>query len=124
MFIKTVKDYYEDMYKKYPDVPKKDIRTILNYGWKAVYLHNSYGGDFITNTDGFSCYIGMATRNSLAHFRHYLKKLKVKARIMYKRFCKEWDGYYYFSLTKNQWENYCSQINKRGRPKKYYNFGN
>jgi hypothetical protein len=45
MEIKTVKDYYEDMYQLFPEVPKKDIQRILNFGFKTLYLHNSYGGD-------------------------------------------------------------------------------
>ena len=124
MFIKTIKDYYEDMYKKFPGVPKKDIRTILNYGWKAIYLHNSYGGDFETMTDNFYCHIGNLYIDGLLHFKYYLEKLKVKARVMYKRNCKEWDGYYYFSLNNKQWEAYLAQKNSKGRPKKYFNFGN
>ena len=29
----------------YPDVPMHDIKKILQFGWKSLYLHNSYGGD-------------------------------------------------------------------------------
>jgi uncharacterized protein (DUF433 family) len=45
MQVKTINDYFEILYAKYPNVPKEDIRRILKYGWKSLYLHNSYGGD-------------------------------------------------------------------------------
>ena len=45
MQVKTINDYFEEMYAKYPDVPKEDIRRIVTFGWKSLYLHNSYGGD-------------------------------------------------------------------------------
>ena len=45
MKLTTIKDYYQQLYDKFPGVPKQDIRRILNYGWKQLYLCNSYGGD-------------------------------------------------------------------------------
>ena len=35
----------------------------------------------------------------------------------------EWNGYYYFALSDSQYEQYCQQKNKKGRPRKYFNFG-
>ena len=32
MQIKRISDYYEALYELYPEVPKKDIERILNYG--------------------------------------------------------------------------------------------
>lgn len=124
MYTKTIKDYYEIMYEKFPDVPKKDIRTILNYGWKAFYLYNSYGADVQTHSKNFNLYCGDLTKNSLRHFRYYLRKLLVKARIVFKQKCKEWDRYYYFALTDRQYNTYLSQFKKRGRPKKHISYGN
>ena len=36
----------------------------------------------------------------------------------------KWDGYYYFVLTINQYEEYLQQKNKKGRPKKYFKLKN
>lgn len=123
MQIKTINDYLEKMYAKYPDVPKSDIKRILIYGWKSLYLANSYGGDTFIQDNNTWCYIGSLTSNSLKHFDYYKKKLITKIRILYRRLNVEWDGYYYFALTEDQFKNYTSQKNKRGRPKKYFKFG-
>ena len=62
-------------------------------------------------------------RNSIEWFLYYQRKIKVKLRVMYKRKKIEWDGYYYFSLTKNQYEAYLAQKHTgRGRPKKNFTF--
>lgn len=70
--IKTIKDYYEDMYELFPEVPKEDIQKILNYYWKALYLHNSYGGDVLIQNRNLWCFIGTLRNNSLQHFKYYI----------------------------------------------------
>jgi uncharacterized protein (DUF433 family) len=32
--IKTVKDYEDELCKKFPQIPRKDISKMINYGWK------------------------------------------------------------------------------------------
>lgn len=122
MQIKTIKDYYEEIYKRFPDVPKKDIQTILNFGWRSYYLHNSYGGDVVISDNNFWCYSGYLKNDSIEHFQYYLKKLLVKIRVLFKRKRQPWSGYYYFALTGKSLEEYLQQKNKRGRPKKKFKF--
>ena len=62
MQLKEIKDYYESLCEKFPDVPEKDIKRILNYGWKSLYLHNLYGGDTLITDDSLWCYIGHLER--------------------------------------------------------------
>lgn len=121
---KTIQDYYEDMYKEFPGVPKSDIKRILQYGWKQLYLHNSYGCDVSLQRNSFWFYCGKLMKNSLNHFQYYTRKLKTKLRILYKRNGVEWDGYYYFSRNAFQYAKYLSQKNSKGRPKKYFIFNN
>ena len=71
MQVKTIKDYYEEIYKRFPDVPKKDIQTILNFGWRSYYLHNSYGGDVVISDNNFWCYSGYLKNDSIEHFQYY-----------------------------------------------------
>lgn len=119
---KTVSDYYEQMYEKFPDVSKSDIKRILSFSWKSLYLHNSYGGDtFITGKDLW-CYIGYLKRDSIEHFLYYIKKLTIKLRVLYKRKKIPWDGYYYFALSQRQYDNFIGTKKKRGRPKKKFTF--
>lgn len=124
MQAKKLSDYYETMYNLFPEVNKKDISLIMNYGWKQLYLLNSYGGDICIRDKNFWTYFGSLTKDSLKHFNKYVLKLGLKIRIQYKRKKIPWDGFYYFALTDTQYQNYINQKNKRGRPKKYFNFGN
>lgn len=120
---KTIKDYYEYFYEEYPTIQKQDIKRILNFCWKSLYLHNSYGGDTVIKNSNFWSYIGILKHNPLDHFMYYRRKLTVKIRVMYRRKKKDWDGYYYFALTDYQYQKYLEQKNKRGRPRKKFKFG-
>lgn len=120
----TIKDYYEKLYLLFPAVPKQDLHKILSFAWKSLYLHNSYGGDVHVNFNDFWCYFGHLKRSPLEHFYYYRKKLIIKLRVLYQRNKVPWDGYYYFAITENRYQEYLKQKNKKGRPKKYFNFGN
>lgn len=121
---KTLKDYYEIMYDKFPSISKIDMRRILNYGWKSIYLHNSYGGDIIIRDKDIWCYIGFLKSDSLKHFLYYIKKLSLKLRVLYRRKKIQWDGYYYFALTKSQYDLIINTKSKKGRPRKKHTFKN
>lgn len=124
MVQKTINDYYEQIYKEFPDIPKSDIKRILQYGWKQLYLHNSYGCDVVLQRKQFWMYIGKLMKNSIKFHNYYKKKLQIKLRLLYKRNKIEWDGYYYFALRKEQYDQYKAQLNVKGRPKKYFTFSN
>lgn len=120
--LKTIQDYYEKLYEEYPTIPKEDIRRICLYGIKSLNIHNNYGGDVLISRKGFWFYCGQLMNNSLHYFNYYKKKIRVKLRIMYKRKNIPWDGYYYFALSQDQYNNYLEQKNKKGRPRKNFTF--
>lgn len=120
---KTIKDYYPYLYEKFPLISKSDINKVLNFAWKSLYLHNSYGGDTLITDKEIWCYIGNLRKDSLEHFYYYIRKLTVKLRVLYRRKKINWDGYYYFALSDTQYQNYLLQLNSRGRPRKYFTFG-
>lgn len=119
---KTIKDYYEIIQEKFPRIPITDLKKILNYGWKSLYLVNSYGGDSLVQDYTFWFYIGSLYRDSIKHFDYYKMKLCNKFRVMYNRHKIPWDGYYYFALTETQYRDYKNKLNKRGRPKTKFTF--
>lgn len=123
MEIKTINDYYEDVRKLWPRLPEKDIKRILNFGFKSLYLHNSYGGDTFIKDKDFLCYIGTLRNNPISHYHYYIRKLRIKLKVLYKRRKIQWDGYYYFALNNKQWENYEQQKRSRGRPRKWFDYG-
>lgn len=121
---KYIQDYYKEIHSRFPVIPISDIKRILNFSWKSLYLHNSYGGDtFVTDKDLW-CYIGHLKKDSVKYFLYYIKKLSIKLRVLYKRNKIEWDGYYYFALSDKQYQEYRSQKNRRGRPRKKFTFSN
>lgn len=122
--IKTINDYYLPIKRLYPWIPDKDIIKILKFGWKSFYLHNSYGGDVLIRDNTFWLYSGNLNRDSIKHYHYYVRKLCLKIRVLAHRRKYVWDGYYYFALTDAQFDNYQKQINKRGRPRKIFKFGN
>ena len=119
---RTIQDYYEEIYDKYPNIPKSDIKRILQYGWKALHIYNCNGGDVLLNRQKFWMYCGSLMNKSLRYFNYYKSKMKVKLRVMYKRKHIPWNGYYYFALTEKQYQEYLSQKNKKGRPRKKFTF--
>lgn len=123
MQIKTINDYYENVRELWPRLPEKDIKRILNFGFKSLYLHNSYGGDTFIKDKDFLCYIGYLRNNSVAHYHYYIKKLIIKLRVLYKRRKIPWDGYYYFALYESQYQDYIKQKKARGRPRKWFDYG-
>jgi hypothetical protein len=85
MQVKTIHDYYTQVQAKFPEIDMKDIKRILNFGWKSLYLSNTYGGDVYLRDNDLWCYIGSLRKNSLYHFNYYIHKLSKKLRILYKR---------------------------------------
>lgn len=124
MKVKTYIDYLDQIQKKFPEVNKQDIKRIVRYFWKSIYLSNTYGGDVFLQDNDLWCYIGRLKYDSLEHFNYYKRKLIVKLRVLSKRKHIPWDGYYYFCLNENCYKKYISQKKSRGRPKKYFKFGN
>lgn len=122
MIEKTIQDYYEQMYKEFPGVPKSDIKKILQFGWKSFYLHNVYGADVQVQSKKFWLYCGQLMFDSLKWHNYYRRKLATKLRILYNRYKVPYDGYYYFALNELQYEAYKAQLNKRGRPRKKFKF--
>lgn len=122
MRIKYINDYYDQIEQLFPEVDKKDIERILKFGWKSLYLSNSYGGDVFISDNNLWCYIGCLYNDSLKHFDKYVKKLCIKLRVIYTRKKIPWDGFYYFALTENQYNDYMSQIKPKGRKRKHFIF--
>lgn len=113
MTIKKTDDYVERMHKKFPEVSQRDLKKILNYCWKMIYLYNTRGLDTLVKYPDLIFYIGKLRNSSLDHFKYYIHKLKKRIRYMFQRTKSEWDGYYYFTLTENQYLNYLKQGNRK-----------
>ena len=121
MAIKNMFDYIDIVHEKFPLVPESDIKKILSFGLKSIYLHNMYGADTIIQDKAknkYLFYIGKLTYDSLKHFYYYIKKMTIKIRILYNKRKIKWDGYYYFGLDEKQYNNYLSQQKGKGKKRK------
>lgn len=125
MIEKTIKDYYQAVSEKFILISPQDIKKILNYGWRSLYLHNSYGGDVLLHNKDLWVFFGKVRGyDSIKFFKYYIRKLAIKLRVINKRKKIPWDGYYYFALTDKQYQNYLDQHNARGRKRKKFCYGN
>ena len=124
MELKKVQDYYEDLFKLYPNIPKKDIQRIMQFGLKSFLMHNNYGGDVLLQNPTMWLYCGKLMKDSVKYFEYYKRKMIIKVRINHKRLQIPWSGYYYFGLCQSKYDDYLKQKNKRGRPKKHFKYGN
>lgn len=123
MEVKKIEDYYEQIYELYPDVNKQDIKRILRYGWRVIDRLCRIGGDICISDRDLWCYMGKLRKNPLKFYAYYAAKLSRKLVILFYRRGMKWDGYYYFTLSETQYNNYLSQQNKRGRPRKIFTYG-
>lgn len=120
--LKQIQDYYADIEKLFPEIPSSDIKNILQFGWKQLYMINNYGGDILLKYPDLWLYFGSLTKDSIRHFDYYKRKMRIRLRIMYKRKKIQWDGFYYFALSQTQYNEYLKQKNKKGRPRKKFTF--
>ena len=87
MELKKVQDYYEELYKIYPDVPKRDIKRIMQFGLKSFLLHNNYGGDVLIQSPTIWMYCGKLMKDSVKYFEYYKRKMITKDCHGHKRPC-------------------------------------
>ena len=109
MELKKVQDYYEELFKLYPDVPKRDIKRIMQFGLKSFLMHNNYGGDVLLQSPSMWLYCGKLMKDSVKYFEYYKRKMIIKLRINHRRLEIPWDGYYYFGLYQSQYDEYLKQ---------------
>lgn len=120
MKLTTINDYVDVIQEKYPNVTISDIKRILNYCWKMIYLYNQQGNDVLIKNPDLVFFIGKLTKNSLKNYQVYKYKLARRIRFMFKRTKSKWDGYYYFARTRTQFAKYLEQAKTR----KYITFEN
>lgn len=122
----TINDYLPKLYEAFPDVPKKDIRTIVEYGWRLIYIANLFGCDTLiqSNTYNFWFYTGYLTKDSLKHSIYYRKKLLRKFKFIYKRLKPKTDEYYYIALSEDEYQQFYNDTHKKGRKKQVFEFVN
>lgn len=117
MFQKEIKDYYDAIQAKFPDVTMHDIKHILNYGWTQYVRNVQLGMDVNVHYNNRNVFhTGKLNANYDIQRVYYIKKMKIKIRLLWKIRQKQWDGYYYFSLTDDEWNAYQDKLERRKKP--------
>lgn len=112
MKITKIDDYVDAVHEKHPELSREEVKRILVYGWKMILQYVSFGNDVQILSPSFFFFIGKIPVSALAAFNTYCYKLAKRIQYMFKRTKSQWDGYYYFARTENQYIDYLSQ-NKR-----------
>lgn len=112
--VKEVKDYVEDVQKKFPFLTQSEINKILTYGLKKYATANKMHADVLLQNvidEPMTAFCGRLGFDSLKHYFRFLVKSRMRERCLFKFRKEKWDGYYYIGLTDNQQR----QVKKRGK---------
>lgn len=112
MKITKINDYVDSVHEKFPELTREDVKRILVYGWKMILQYVRAGNDVSMISNKEFMFIGNIPKNSLSAFKTYCYKLSKRIAYMFYRTKSQWDGYYYFVRTEQQYLDYLSQ-NKR-----------
>lgn len=113
MNLTKIDDYVDDVWRQHPELSREEIKRILVYGWKMILQYVSFGNDIQVLTPKFFFFIGVIPVSALSAFKTYCRKLATKIQYMFKRTKAQWDGYYYFARTDNQYEDYLKQSKRK-----------
>lgn len=113
MKITTINDYVDAVHEIHPDLTEEEIKRILNYGWKMILQYVSFGNDLQVLAPNFFFFIGKIPVSALAAFNNYCYKLAKRIQYMFRRTKSEWDGYYYFARSENQYIEYLQQSRRK-----------
>jgi hypothetical protein len=100
--VKEIKDYVEEVQKKFPILSKSEINKILTYGLKMyVYAHRNHCDVKVHNLtdEPVMMHCGRLYSDTLKHYRWWCMKWRFKERVLSKLRGEKWDGYYYIGLT-------------------------
>ena len=98
--IKRIDDYVDQLHEKYPEMSKKDILKILKMGFNFYRKLITIGcGVNIGSNEMATRTQKVGVKDKLAYKENLAAR---KARVKWNRSDKEFDGYYYFALGKNQ----------------------
>lgn len=115
--VKELDDYLDLMKKKYPYVPRIDLKRVLEYGFETFDLLNRRGADVEIKNWRYDAYCGKKFRNDLYRTLYNHLKARIKYRLKYKYAQEQYNGIYYFGLNEAEWEYFQSQQSSKRRNK-------
>ena len=75
-----VDDYLPKLQEMFPKIDKKDIKRMVEYGWRMFYFYNLRGCDTLIESTKhkYWMYCGQLCSDSLKHFDYYRQMLSRK----------------------------------------------
>ena len=110
--------YYEKVKERFPDLTYREIDTIVKFGLRSLFINCGYGGDILLRSLNFTMYIGKIFKDKLKFAKYRILKESIKLRIKYKRAKTQWDGYYYFGLSEEEFQEYLNNFRELGQGNK------
>lgn len=121
MKIKTINDFVDQVHDKFPKLTKEQVKRIIQYGWRALYIRKYVGCDVSIMSEYINCYFGNLYKNVFLQYKHYVNKLRRKIKLSYRIKKIPWDGYYYFGMGQKEYD---SIFQRMGRPRKQFTVHN
>lgn len=124
MKLTRVKDYLDQLQEIYPDVSKKDLKKIMDYGLRIMFKYVAQGRHvYLYSPKLLWLYVGKLAKDPIRAFEIYKQQLIHKIRDYYVGHRIPYFGYYYFALYQEEYDEIFNKPKGRGRPPKYTNFG-
>lgn len=90
--------YFDKIKEKFPELSDKQVKEIVYYGIRALYMLTYYGIDIKCQQGKFFAYFGEILLDSEKYKKYRKAKLTTKYRTLYFREKKPYSGKYYFIL--------------------------
>lgn len=113
MEITTYDMFMEGLYKEFPDVDKRSIRSVCRHGLVMLSKFRRMNHDIYLNNnrEDLYYYFGFVTKDEQKRFAISNYKAPKKLRLMYNLTKTKYSGYYYFVLDDEQYKQHL-----RGEP--------
>lgn len=97
--------YFSAINEKFPELSEKQIKDIIYYGTRALFMLCYHGVDIKCQQGKFFVYFGELFKTKESYVRYRRARLAAKYRIYYAREKKPYSGKYYFMLSKEVHDN-------------------
>ena len=119
-----IDDYVDKVAERYPTIPKKSIRRILEFGSRSFYMHTYYGCDILLKSNYYTLYCGRMFSSNIEFYKYRLIKKRIKYRFKYARKKPKYSRYYYLGLTEDEYKEYKKQLNSKTKRRQKITFNN
>ena len=93
--------YFDKIKEKFPELSETQVKDIVYYGIRALYMMTHYGVDIKCQQGKFFVYFGELIRSEKFYESYRKVRLTAKYRVLYRRMKQPFSGKYYAMLSKD-----------------------